>query len=222
MMPKRKKIQDKILSVLSSMDRTGKNTKHYQDKFAKMSDKDFADFMQRIRDREEVLVIYSANTVDRLSLPDLVDTAKKIGLELFERIRMYDTTNDTYYYTPHKMLVLQCPIRRMAQFVDHKLSVAEGDSRIDMLSGQVVKPDQAASLSEPETRCLYARGLNKTLRELLKFRGGDVVAFAEFKRELEETGTTTVDRDTGTKVRSAVTLDVLYSGILIESNASGM
>lgn len=50
----------------------------------------------------------------------------------------------------------------------------------------------------------------------------DVVAFAEFKRELEETGTTTVDRDTGTKVRSAVTLDVLYSGILIESNASGM
>ena len=222
MTPKRKKIQDKILSVLSSMDRTGKNTKHYQDKFAKMSDKDLADFMQRIRDREEVLVIYSANTVDRLSLPDLVDTAKKIGLELFERIRMYDTTNDTYYYTPHKMLVLQCPIRRMAQFVDHKLSVAEGDSRIDMLSGQVVKPDQAASLSEPETRCLYARGLNKTLRELLKFRGGDVVAFAEFKRELEETGTTTVDRDTGTKVRSAVTLDVLYSGILIESNASGM
>lgn len=222
MTPKRKKIQDKILSVLSSMDRTGKNTKHYQDKFAKMSDKDFADFMQRIRDREEVLVIYSANTVDRLSLPDLVDTAKKIGLELFERIRMYDTTNDTYYYTPHKMLVLQWPIRRMAQFVDHKLSVAEGDSRIDMLSGQVVKPDQAASLSEPETRCLYARGLNKTLRELLKFRGGDVVAFAEFKRELEETGTTTVDRDTGTKVRSAVTLDVLYSGILIESNASGM
>ena len=222
MTPKRKKIQDKILSVLSSMDRTGKNTKHYQDKFAKMSDKDFADFMQRIRYREELLVIYSANTVDRLSLPDLVDTAKKIGLELFERLRMYDTTNDTYYYTPHKMLVLQCPIRRMAQFVDHKLSVAEGDSRIDMLSGQVVKPDQAASLSEPETRCLYARGLNKTLRELLKFRGGDVVAFAEFKRELEETGTTTVDRDTGTKVRSAVTLDVLYSGILIESNASGM
>ena len=164
MTPKRKKIQDKILSVLSSMDRTGKNTKHYQDKFAKMSDKDFADFMQRIRDREEVLVIYSANTVDRLSLPDLVDTAKKIGLELFERIRMYDTTNDTYYYTPHKMLVLQCPIRRMAQFVDHKLSVAEGDSRIDMLSGQVVKPDQAASLSEPATGCLYARGLATALR----------------------------------------------------------
>lgn len=222
MTPKRKKIQDKILSVISSMDKTGKNTKYYEAKFAKMSDKDFADFMQRIHDRAEVLVIYSANTVDHLSLPDLVSTAKSVGLELFERLRMYDTTNNTYYYTPHKYLVLQCPIRRMAQFVDHKLSVAEGDSRIDMLSGQVVKPDQAASLSEPETRCLYARGLNKTLRELLKFRGGDVVAFAEFKRELEETGTTTVDRDTGTKVRSAVTLDVLYSGILIESNASGM
>ena len=202
MTPKRKKIQDKIISVISSMDKTGKNTKYYEDKFSKMSDKDFADFMQRIHDREEVLVIYSANSVDMLSLPDLVKTAKNIGLDLFERIRMYDAANDTYYYTPHKMLVLQCPIRRMAQFVDHKLSVAEGDSRIDMLSGQVVKPDQAASLSEPETRALYSR--------------------AEFKRELEETGVTNVDRDTGTKVRSAVTLDVLYSGILIESNASGL
>ena len=222
MTPKRKKIQDKILSVFTSMDKTGKNTKYYQSKFDKMSDQEFAKYMERIRDREEVLVVYNANMVDKLELPDLVKTAKDVGVELFERIRMYDTADDSYYYTPHKMLILQCPIRRMAQFVDHKLSVAEGDSRIDMLSGQVVKPDQAASLSESETRCLYARGLTKTLRELLKFRGGDVVAFAEFKRELEETGTTTVDRDTGTKVRSAVTLDVLYSGILIESNASGL
>lgn len=57
---------------------------------------------------------------------------------------------------------------------------------------------------------------------MTKFRGGDVVAFGEFKRELEEHGSATIAQDTGSVARSAVTLDVLYSGMHIEANASGM
>lgn len=222
MNPKRKKVQDKILNIIKIMDPSNKNTKIYEEKFSKMDDKAFHEFMIRIRDRTEVLPIYAANGVDHIAINNLVKAAKTIKLELFERIRMYDQVNDIYYFTPHKLLVLKLPIRRTVQFIDHKLSVPEGDSRIDMLSGQVVKPDQAAAISEPETRVLYSHGLKSTLKELIKYRGGDVMAFAEYKRELEETGKTTVERDTGTKVRSAVTIDVLYSGMLIESNAAGV
>ena len=57
---------------------------------------------------------------------------------------------------------------------------------------------------------------------MIKFRGGDVVAFSEFKRELEEQGSTSIGRETGSLVRSAVVLDVLFSGMHIESNASGV
>lgn len=222
MTPKRKKVQDRILEIVNMVDKSGKNAKFYTDKFSKMSDKDFDDFMKRIRDHDDVLCIYCANMVDHLKVADVVKAAKKVNLEIFERIRMYDAATDSYYYTPNKFMVVQLPVRRLSQFADHKLSIPEGDSRIDMLTGQVVKPDQGAGLSEPEIRCLYAQGLKNTLRELVKFRGGDVVAFAEYKRELEENGQTTIDRDTGTKVRSSVTLDVYLSGMLIESNASGL
>ena len=219
---KRKAVQDKIYKVMSQLDPTGKNKKFYEDMFNKMSDKDFHEYMLRIRSGEDVLYLYSANLVDNLSVKHVTDVAKANNVKIFERIRMYDAVNDCYYYTPKEYAVLQLPIRRMVQFADHKLTVANGDSRVDMLTGQVVKPDKGAGLSEPESRILHGFGFKNTLRELNKFRGGDLVAFAEYKRELEETGRTIVDRDTGTKVRSAVTVDLYYSGIHIESNVSGL
>lgn len=219
---KRKAVQDKIFKIMSQLDPSGKNKKVYEDMFSKMADKDFHEYMLRIRSGEDVLCLYMANLVDNVSVKHVTDVAKANGVKIFERIRMYDSVNDCYYYTPKEYAVLQLPIRRMVQFADHKLTVAEGDSRVDMLTGQVVKPDRGAALSEPESRILHGFGFKHTLRELNKFRGGDLVAFAEYKRELEETGRTTVDRETGTKVRSAITVDLYYSGIHIESNVSGL
>lgn len=219
---KRKAVQEMIYKVMLQLEPAGKNKKIYEDMFAQMSDKDFDDYMKRIRSGEDVLCLYAGNLTDDIPVSRVTAVAKANNVKIFERIRMYDATNDCYYYTPREYAVLQIPIRRMAQFVDHKLTIAEGDSRVDMLTGQVVKPDKGASLSEPESRILHGFGFKNTLRELNKFRGGDLVAFAEYKRELEEMGHTTVDRDTGTKVRSAITLDLYYSGIHIESNISGL
>ena len=222
MTPKRKKAQDRILEVVNELDETGINTKYYTELFAKLSDKEFDAYMHRLRDKTDVLAYYAPNMIHKNHINKLIALCKKHGVKLFERLRIYNTETDTYYYTPRKFLILQLPVRRFSQFVDHKLSVAESDKRIDMLSGQVTKPDQAATISQIEIQTLYARGLNSTIRELAKYRGGDVVAFGEFKRELEEQGAATIDQETGSVVRSAVTLDVLYSGMHIESNASGV
>ena len=180
---KRKSVQDKIYKVMNQLDPSGKNKKIYENMFTKMSDKDFDDYMKRIRSGEDVLHLYAANLVDDLPVAHVTNVAKANNVKIFERIRMYDVVNDCYYYTPKEYAVLQLPIRRMVQFADHKLTIAEGDSRVDMLTGQVVKPDKGAGLS---------------------------------------TGRTIVDRETGTKVRSAITIDLYYSGIHIESNVSGL
>lgn len=222
MNPKRKKVQDRILSVVKDIDSTGTNTEYYTQLFAKLSDKDFDDYMKRIRDGEDVLVYYAPNMMCHNDINKLIALTHKYDVKLFERLRLYSVATNTYYYTPRKFLILQLPVRRFSQFVDHKLSVAEGDKRIDMLSGQVVKPDQASKISQIEVQTLFARGLKSTIREVTKFRGGDVVAFGEFKRELEEHGSATIAQDTGSVARSAVTLDVFYSGMHIEANASGV
>ena len=101
------------------------------------------------------------------------------------------------------------------------MSIPEGDSKIDILSGQVIKPDKGAGISQVEIQALYARNLSSIITEMLKYRGGDVVALAEFKRELEEQGRTTIGRDTGSVSRSVVTVNNLLIGMHIESNITG-
>lgn len=222
MTPKRKQVQDYILKLMDTMDPSGKNTKRYKNFFDNMSDKDFDEYMNNIKNKKDVLTFYSANVTDKVDIHNLTKAADMVGYKIFERIRMWDRPTQTYYLTPCKYMVVQLPIRRVSQFLDHKLSVAESDKRIDMLSGQVTKPDQAASISQVEVQALYARGLENTITELIKYRGGDVVAFAEYKRELEEQGSTTIGRETGSVTRSGVALDQLFAGCHLETNISGV
>lgn len=222
MTPKRKKVEEYLYKYFAKIDPTGKNVEHYKKVFASWDDKQFDYWMQCLKEKKAILNFYTPNQVVTPKIDQLVATAKELGIKIFHRLKLWDAPTQTYYVTQHEYMVLTLPLRRMSQFVDHKLSVPEGDSRIDLLSGQVVKPDQAGSLSQIETQTLYARGLTKTITELVKYRGGDVTAFAEYKRELEEQGKTTVARETGTIARSAVVVDVMYSGLQLESNASGV
>lgn len=219
---KRTKVQKFILSKITKLDPSGKNTARLKIFFEEMTDKEFDNYMRSLRDGEDVLTFYSANIVDKVDIPTLIDSAKELDVDLFERIRMWDEPTKTFYLTPHKYCVLQLPVRKMSQFNDHKLAVAEGDSHIDLLTGQVIKPDRAGSLSQVETQALFAHGLEQTIVEMLKYRGGDVVGGADYKRELEEMGKTSLEKHSNTKARSAVILDVLFSGMHIESNASGV
>lgn len=218
---KRKAVQDYILKYMSKIDKSGTNTAKYEALFAEYSDEDFDRWMKYIRDGEDVLVLWTPAMKVKLKIKDLVSVADELGINFFHRLKMWDEPTQAYYTTPKQYMVLDIPARRMSQFIDHKLSVAEGDRKIDLLSGQVMKPDQAGSLSQTEVQVLYARGLTKTIKELLKFRGGDVTAYAEYKRELEEQGKTTIARETDSIPRSAAVLDSLFAAIMIQSNASG-
>lgn len=222
MTPKRKQVQEYILEHMNILDKSGSNSARYQEMFDAMSDKEFDDWMNEIRDGNEVLFFYTANVKDKIKIEDLIAESHNVGVKLFTRLKLWDEPTQSYYITPHEYLMLTLPVRRLSQFVDHKLSVAEGDSRIDMLSGQVTKPDKGSTHSQTEAQALFARGLDKTNLELIKYRGGDTNAFAEYKRELEETGRATIGKDTGSIARSAVVLDQFLSGMHIESNASGV
>lgn len=218
----RKKIEAYVIEHMNYMDPSKKNGKRYEEFFSGLSDAEFDKWMRDLKEGKDVLIFYSANIEDKVKIENLVAETHRLKLKLFEKLRIWDDVTQKYYLTPNEYFVAPQIVRRFSQFADHKLSVPESDKRIDMLTGQVVKPDQAAGITLPEVQSLYGRGLNKTLLELLKFRGGDVTALAEYKRELEETGATSIGKETGSIVRSAVILDVFFSGAHIQTNASGM
>ena len=99
---KRKAVQDKIYKVMSQLDPTGKNKKFYEDMFNKMSDKDFHEYMLRIRSGEDVLYLYSANLVDNLSVKHVTDVAKANNVKnILVCVSTAACANNTLDSNPH-------------------------------------------------------------------------------------------------------------------------
>lgn len=217
---KRKAVEDKIIKYISAINKS--NAEKYKDMFKSMDDKAFDGWMRDLRNKDTVLDIEIPNMIEKVNIDDLIKVSEQLGIELFTRLKLWDVPTQTYYCTTKKYLMLQLPMVAMAQTVDHKLSVPESDSKIDHLSGQVMKPDQANSISQVEVQSLYARGLQSTILELIKYRGGDVSAYAEYKRSAEELGMCMLKADSNSITRSVVVLDVFFAGMQLSSNASGI
>lgn len=218
---RRKRIEDRIISVMDTLDRTGDNGRRYAKMFREMDDKAFAQYMQYMKDRKVAVNIIMPNMTPgkNLQIPNLLQAAKDVGLKTSHRLWLYDRTTGRKYLTNEKYLVLDLPIRRAQQEWDKKLSVPDRDRKIDALTGQVTGDDRACALSAPEIQSLGVRGLHQTMTELVKVRGGDVNAYGDFNRQLMENGEATLSSlDPRTRARSATMAKVLLESMLISNN----
>lgn len=215
----RKKATTFILKHVKMMDPSGYNESRYSKFFDTMSDTEFDTYMKNLRDKKTKIVLYAPNMKIFLKMEDILQAADSLKCDLFERLNMKDPVTGKKFLTKQKYLVLRLPVRRTRQFLMHKLSVAESDKKLDVLTGQVTKPDKASAMSFVEAQLLYARGLNHTLKEFVKVRGGDIRAFASFKQQLEESGSihlTGLDPDT--VPRSTVVMGVVLKCMHFDNN----
>ena len=214
MNPKRKQTEDFILKHITMMEPSGSNTTLYKKHFESMSDKQFDDFMKNLK-----ITLNIPNGKITINIRNLLKTSKSLKMNLFKKIKRYDAITGMYYTFPHKYLILRLPVRRAKQYLQHKLSVAESDKRLDSLTGQVAKPDKSSSISFVEAQLLYARGLDNTLTEYMKVRGGDIHAFSNFKQQLEETGTAKLSNiDPNTIPRSTLVVSRILKCMYIDNN----
>ena len=217
---KRAKIEKMIYETVQLMDPSGDNTTRWKNIFAKMNDKQFAEFMEHLAKKECQLNIVMPNMKKVPKIPDLLKAADKVGLKLAHRLWLPDKTRPgKRYLTNESYLVLELPIRRAQQEWDKKLQVPSRDTHVDALTGQVIMDDRACHLSTPEIQSLSTRGLDATLTELVKVRGGDVVAYGDFKRQLEESGEARLESlDPRTRARSGVLAKVLLQSMMLDNN----
>jgi hypothetical protein len=222
MNPKRKKVQDHILSVLSTLDPSGDNKKMYVDKFEKMSDIQFDNYMKSIKEGEENIFIYAPNLKNTITMDSIKNAANQVDLVITDHLWLNDPVTGRKYKTPHKYLILRLPIRRVKQFLLEKMSIPESDSKVDLLSGQVIKPDKGSAISLIEMQTMVNKGLDKSILELIKVRGGDNLAYAEFKSMLEETGVSRLSElSTDTSPRSVVVAEMYLKAMHIDNNLTG-
>jgi len=216
---KKSKIINKIVQIMDTLDPTGDNGKRYRDMLEPMSIQEFTRFMNLLKEQKYQLNIVMPNMVKTFKMNDIFQAAKIADYKIMHQLWLPDPVSGRKFLTNEKYMVLQIPIRRAQQEVDKKLSVPQSDVHIDALTGQVTGPDKACSISTVEMRALHTRGLSKVLEEFVRVRGGDLNAYGDFKRQLEETGEVAIDQlDPSTRSRASVIAGVLFRSVLLENN----
>ena len=221
-MANRKAAQDLILKWIKEIDPSGVNHDMYKnDIFPSMSDKVFGDWMQLIRDEKDYIFVNMPNLKgNKITVANNLKVAKKIGVDFFQRISQIDNDTGKRYTGTRKYLVIHLPIRRQIQMIADKISVQEGSGKRDALSGQVTQGTRGSSISYPETLVLYSQGLDRSITELVKARGGDEMASRLLKDEIIATGNASLANieNLPTRAKSTDTLSTMLTAMHIKNN----
>lgn len=215
----RKKIEAKIIKIVTVEDPSGYNAALYHKRFASMSDDQFYAWMLDLQKEKVEIPLYEPPLKVSLQISDLRDAADMLGVKLFEPLRMWDSANQRYFVTANQYAVFEMPVRRLSQSLMHKMSVPDGDRVVNPITGQVTKPDKGASLSLPEIQTMDSKDLHVCLSEMFNVRGGKLQAYAAMRASLEETGSASLrEVDTDSPVRSAVSAQSMLRAMHIDGN----
>lgn len=209
----RKVAEEWFLSFIEQLTPGSNNKKLYQEFFSSMNDKEFEQFVDDLASGKKSFSVEMPNFANsELSVKRNLDLAKKIGLDLFQKLWIEGKDDLPTYQTPVEYMVVDLPYRRASQLLTKKISVPKHNKIVDALTGQPTGDSKGAKISYPEIQVLSAMGLDKSLLELLKYRGGDDRGRAAMNTLLTRNGN--VRLDTLTPYSSGVTSTAVLSTFL--------
>jgi len=218
----RKKTEEFIISFIKKLTGTDFNVNLYKNLFKSMNNKEFDEFMVKLRDKEFILpaiVPHDAGVV-KVTLENNIKVGKELGHNFFQHLILGPTEDGPKRRTKYPMLVHLAPMRRMKQTIAKGLSVSEHDKTRDSLTGQVSGVSKSSSISYPELQLLVSMGMEHSINELLISRGGDEGSMRAEKQALLRYGNVSNDfvSQYGTGVTSTKTLKAYFNGMHMKIN----
>jgi len=200
---------------------TGYNVEQYKKIFADMSDKEFDDYMVGLRDKTKFLVLFKPMYKAKgLTTENNLKVATKYGLDFFERLQFTGNENEPDTVTSIKYLVIDLPYRRQSQTLEKKISLPDNNRIIDQSTYQPTGASKGAKISFPELQVLIGMGLDNSINELIKFRGGDRGGFSAYNSMMLRYGSVNLRtlNNYATGVESTKTLKSYLLGMHIKQN----
>lgn len=196
---KRKQFMKTVLDVFDILDPTGANSKHYKEKFSKMSDAEFDKFMKEFRDDEKYNFYLETIEYERdLTIENIHKAADYLKIPLYEHVALpyineVDVRDPDYdpseiMVTPNAVPVGYIHIKRMPQTVHHKNSGSTNNSKRNAKTGQVTGDDKNGRNTDVETFALSTYGAEACLKELMGFRADDLEAKKQAYASIERDG----------------------------------
>jgi hypothetical protein len=189
-MANRKQTEKEIMDLMDMLDPSGFNRKKYEQIFKDMSDRDFKEYMTKISKGEATLVFFAPlDKEPKLTTRKLLDIGKKLDIPFFERLIVSGEKGAPDYETEIEYLVIDLPIKRQSQNLVKKISVPDHNKSIDQLVYQPTGESKGAKVSYPELQILVSMGLEHSIDELIRFRGGDKTGWMAYNSMFMRFGT---------------------------------
>ena len=178
-----------IITYVERLTPNTENANIYRKIFSVMKDNDFAKFMKDLAEgRVNLAVIIPNFSKTKLSVDRNLAIAKELGHKFFQRIWIEGKDDTPTYLTPNEYLIIDLPVRRASQLLTKKISVPKHNRVIDSLTGQPTGESKGAKISYPELQVCAAMGLENSMVELMKYRGGDARGHAALNGMLSKYG----------------------------------
>lgn len=220
----RKAAEALILKWVNKLDTSGVNGKMYKDEiFPNLNDRQFDEWMKKIESGSEYLFINIPNLTGKtVTVKNNLKVAEEMGVKLFQKITQTDELTGKRYTGTREYLIIDLPIRRQIQMITNKISIQAAGAKRDDLSGQIAgtSKNKGASISYPETLVLYSQGLDNTIVELLKVRGGDVEASRMVHENITSQGFANLSEvdELPTRAKSSDTLSTFLKAMHLDNN----
>lgn len=220
-MSNRKAVTEFIVNAIDDILPDGYNKERTLQFLNQMSDQEFEQYLEDLNSEKQRLVIIAPNGQKvKLDLQRNFEVAKKYGIEFFHRIWFDTPDGKGRYLSQDKYLVVKLPVRRQSQMLVKKISVPEDNKSIDALTGQPAGKSKGSRISYPEVQMLASLGLNETLGEFMKYRGGDLKGFQAMNTMISRTGGVSlkaIEPYSG-KVKSTETLSAMLTAMHLQNN----
>ena len=186
---KRAKAQEFILKYIDKLAKGGQNKAIYERLFSSMDDKTFDTFMKDIKSGKKFLCIIVPNFSSvKISVENNLKLAEELGHSFFERIWIEGNGDTPTYLTPIPYMIIDLPVRRASQLLIKGISVPDHNKVVDVLTGQPTGESKGAKISYPELQLCVAMGLENSMIELMKYRGGDLNGLNALNSSISKTG----------------------------------
>lgn len=188
-MPNRKAAEAFIIEYVDKIAPGTENGNIYRNIFSTMDDNAFDSFMADLESGKKKLAVIMPNfSKVKLSIDRNYQIAKELGHEFFQRLWIEGKDETPTYLTPNKYMIIDLPVRRASQLLTKKISVPKHNRVIDSLTGQPTGESKGAKISYPELQVCAAMGLENSMVELMKYRGGDARGQAALNGMLSKYG----------------------------------
>lgn len=193
-MSTRTDLERDIYELFDDLDPSGRNTERMKKLFTSMNDRQFYRYMENFFTDEKKNFTCSYIPCDNPVTIDFIDKiAKKHGVKIYEHMYMPymaddPTDPDNIPITPHKVMVLVYPVKRLKQMGFLKAHSGISNTHRNAETGQVSEVDKTTRETDNETYSLIVQNQYNAAKEFYGPRADDMPAKYEMMRRIQRDG----------------------------------